>query len=456
MVKVCAIKSCSSGRKRNNRKNEKADETQLLSFFQPTRPVRLENWKMSLGIDLKNTDYICHLHFKEEDIKMYEKFHINGELIIFPTGRKILKDEALPTIEHQFVPIPAHKLQVSAHSAQQMPDSYCNQSKDECQDQVQKVNVHQQKLLEDPKPNNFIDDNEQHPQNSEDPLMCLQGTQSVATFKDNFLKFPVLPPSWLYVEKPSGLEFMRMDPITKQIKNHIRLNQDLSITVIFANNKVLSLNEKITSCSNVYDYLKTVERLPLCVGTQIDNNKYSRLCKGVIIGDDAYKRNQQYPRCKSCRILRNRLQNCLKRMVNQKQFKKPKELATTGKDNVADVCMTTPEPIQTETESIQEPQIQPGSSTMLNQEQLKKISASTPAGRVDVGDICKTIPVQVISIQPETSKMTNSDFKMLQKLKNKCALQQRVIKHLNAKCNRRAEKLAHLKNIVQHLRNGIL
>ena len=57
----------------------------------------------------------------------------------------------------------------------------------------------------------------QHPQNLEEPLLRPQETQSVDTFKDNFLEFQALPQCWLYVDKSSGLEFMRMDPITKQI-----------------------------------------------------------------------------------------------------------------------------------------------------------------------------------------------------------------------------------------------
>ncbi|CAH2062436.1 unnamed protein product, partial [Iphiclides podalirius] len=106
----------------------------------------------------------------------------------------------------------------------------------------------------------------------------------------------MLPPCWLFVEKPNGVEFMRMDTTTKQIKNHIRLNKDLSITVIFPNNDEYSLKEKLKSLNKLYNYLKSVERWPLCVGTQMDNNKYSEICKGVVVGDDTYKRYRQNAR----------------------------------------------------------------------------------------------------------------------------------------------------------------
>ncbi|CAG5100546.1 Protein of unknown function, partial [Cotesia congregata] len=67
------------------------------------------------------------------------------------------------------------------------------------------------------------------------------------------------------------------------------------LQVIFSNGEELSLDVKINSFKNICEFLKSVERWPLCVG--------------VIISDDAYQRNQRNPRCKSCRILQKRLQS---------------------------------------------------------------------------------------------------------------------------------------------------
>ncbi|KAK0169515.1 hypothetical protein PV328_011940 [Microctonus aethiopoides] len=266
-------------------------------------PARLENWKLSLGINLKASDYICHLHFKEEDIKMYDKMVIKGELKIIPKERKQLKDEAIPTLEHQFVSIDF------------------NHSEDEQHCQVDEHQIEQPKILVNQElSNNLMDANistgqdlEEPPsrQNVHDIIESQQKTEARKRFEDirNNIKNIVLPPSWLYLDKPNGLVFMRMDETTRRIVNHLRLNEDASITVIFSNNEELFLNDKINSFHSIYEYLKFVERWPLCVGTQIDSNRYSRICKGVIIGEDTYKRNQPNPRCKSCRILRNRLRN---------------------------------------------------------------------------------------------------------------------------------------------------
>lgn len=205
-------------------------------------PARLQNWKISLGMELKSSDYICHLHFKEEHIKMYEKFNINGELKIIPTLKKILKDEALPTVEHQFVPIPAtfDRLSSIIHISQK-PNLQCNHSEDEQQYQVEEINIEQQKILVDQEdPNNVMDANVQ---TEEDPLLSphvhndLKNHQETGAstqsenFTDNVPTLLMLPPCWMYVNNPNGLEFMRLEPNTAQIKTHLRLNKDKSVTV---------------------------------------------------------------------------------------------------------------------------------------------------------------------------------------------------------------------------------
>ncbi|XP_039751897.1 uncharacterized protein LOC120627858 isoform X2 [Pararge aegeria] len=289
MGKICVVKSCPSGRKSQNKKNS---SPQPLSYFQPTTPARLQNWKISLGIELKATDYICHLHFKEEQIKMYEKLYIKGELIMMPLGKKILKEEALPTIQHQFIPVFEHEFLTSTVDELKIPSLHSNNNGDEELFLVQENNIEPQTILEQ----DLIE-----PPSSQHACKDSKNLQEIEA--------PKLPPFWLYIPKPNGFVFMRMDPTTQQIKIRLRLNKDTSITVLFPNNDELPLNEKINSLSCIYDYLKSVERWPLCVGTQIDSIKYSKLCKNVIVGDDTYKRNQANPRCKPCRILRNRLQS---------------------------------------------------------------------------------------------------------------------------------------------------
>lgn len=200
-----------------------------------------------MGIELKITDYICHLHFKEEHINMYDKFNIKGEVTILSTRKKTLRDDALSTIEHQFIPVLAHKLQASDISQPQKPDSNHNLSEEKKQHNVEN-NIEQQELLVDHQElsNNLFDDIEKTEHDLEGPLLNEQArdiydlrnhqetevtTQSVENFMDNFLKCSRVPQFWMFVKKPNGLEFTRMDPTTKQIKNHVRVNEDSSTTV---------------------------------------------------------------------------------------------------------------------------------------------------------------------------------------------------------------------------------
>ncbi|CAH2089889.1 unnamed protein product [Euphydryas editha] len=286
-------------------------------------PAKLEKWNMALGTTMKTTDYICHLHFKEEDIKMYDTLNIKGEIIILPSGKKTLRDQALPTIEHQFISIgDLQKLQTSLNKSLNL-HSYQNQSenkRDHITQEHQDQNKQQELLLDQGIPDNLVHviqqtehylDIPQLNQESHDDIQNEKSdltSQSVDKYLENIKTSP-LPPGWMYFEKPEGLEFGRINPRTMQISNRIRVNNDLSITVIFSTNEELNINDNISSFNGINDYLKSVERWPICVGTQIDNNKCSKFCKGVLVGDESYKRNQQNPRCKSCRILRHRLQS---------------------------------------------------------------------------------------------------------------------------------------------------
>ncbi|XP_074114166.1 uncharacterized protein LOC141537215 isoform X1 [Cotesia typhae] len=318
MGKLCSVKSCSSGRKL---KNNGIDISQPLSFFaQQYTLEKLNKWNTALGTTMKTSDYICHLHFKEEDIKMYETFNINGEITIFPTGKKTLRDAALPTVEHQFLPVAIHDVEGNVINQLQKPSSNHNKSEEKLKHEDKSK---QQELLADQRVSDRVMDmitqskhdleivqlnEETHTdqQNDKEPEVTSQPTEK---FFDN-LKSSVLPQGWMYFEKPEGLEFFRMDAKTMQIVNRLRVNKDLSVTVIFSTNEELTTNDNIFSFKTIYEYLKFVEKWPLCVGTQIDKKKFSQTCKGVIFGDESYTRNQANPRCKSCRVLRHRLQNC--------------------------------------------------------------------------------------------------------------------------------------------------
>nr|XP_023028912.1 uncharacterized protein LOC111517106 isoform X2 [Leptinotarsa decemlineata] len=95
MGKICAIKSCSSGRKRLK------DSQEPMSFFQ-ARSWKLASWRKSLRMNLKETDYICQLHFKKDYIEMYDEITVGNDVHYRYLSQKKLKEDALPTIEHQY------------------------------------------------------------------------------------------------------------------------------------------------------------------------------------------------------------------------------------------------------------------------------------------------------------------------------------------------------------------
>ncbi|KAH0540048.1 hypothetical protein KQX54_011694 [Cotesia glomerata] len=138
MGKVCAIKNCDSGRKSLGSKKNMP----FLSFFQATETSqRLEKWTECLGISLKNSDYICQMHFKDEEVKNYDNIIIDGKSNILPLKKKKLLEGALPTVEHQYTyhsESPQH-LEVPINVNSQPIQVHFNDNEEYQQPQQQKI-----------------------------------------------------------------------------------------------------------------------------------------------------------------------------------------------------------------------------------------------------------------------------------------------------------------------------
>lgn len=159
---------------------------------------------------------------------MYEKLYIKGELKIMPLGKKILKEEALPTIQHQFIPILEHELLTSTVDELEKLSLHLNNSGDKELFQVHENNIEPPKILADEDvPNNPIGAVVQSEQNLIEPPLSQDVSKDSYNLQE--IEAPKLPPFWLYI--PNGFVFMRMDPTTQQIKIRLRLNKDTSITV---------------------------------------------------------------------------------------------------------------------------------------------------------------------------------------------------------------------------------
>ncbi|XP_044757117.1 uncharacterized protein LOC123315480 [Coccinella septempunctata] len=221
---------------------------------------------------------------------MYNKIVIKDVVHLHELHRKTLKPEALPTIQHQFHSYAGEHL--AKEQMLQDKQKLVHQQPEIIQHQEEIVNQHSQQQSEAPIEHNYC------VQQSEKPLQYLL---------DKYQQF--LPQHWAYIPKPDGIEYIRLDPETRLIKNHIMVRDDLTVLVIFPNKERLHVDDQIVSSlpEDVYAFLKSVEKWPLCVGTQIENQSFSKGCQGVIVGHGMYKRMQQNLRCQSCRVLRKKL-----------------------------------------------------------------------------------------------------------------------------------------------------
>ena len=142
--------------------------------------------------------------------------------------RPTLTEEALPIIGHQY----ALKLELQTIQARET-ESCRNKSTKQHLVQENSIEQHElsedhSTLLHDLNEPQLIQQWETDVQSCHDSRAIIQ---QMDIFKNNILTFSMLPPYWLYDENLNGLEFMRLNPTTKKVINHIRLNNDLSITV---------------------------------------------------------------------------------------------------------------------------------------------------------------------------------------------------------------------------------
>lgn len=162
-----------------------------------------------MGINLKNTDYICQLHFREVDIKSYDEIIIDGKSNILPLAKKKLMDGALPTLEHQY------KFDVDSSTSLNVHNSN------------RKIVINNNEDYQDHQHRDIMQQAVVNGLNNCEP-MDIQ--LEFSTVPNDWI-VPILPEYWSFTKKLSYLEFMRVDPATKQIKHHIRVNQDLSVIV---------------------------------------------------------------------------------------------------------------------------------------------------------------------------------------------------------------------------------
>ncbi|XP_074100400.1 uncharacterized protein LOC141528313 [Cotesia typhae] len=132
-------------------------------------------------------------------------------------------------IQHQFIPILEQELLTSTVDELEKPSLHLNNSGDEELFQVHENNIEPPKILADEDvPNNPIGAVVQSEQDLIEPPLSQDASKDSYNLQE--IEAPKLPPFWLYIPKPNGFVFMRMDPTTQQIKIRLRLNKDTSIT----------------------------------------------------------------------------------------------------------------------------------------------------------------------------------------------------------------------------------
>ncbi|XP_034944887.1 uncharacterized protein [Chelonus insularis] len=91
-------------------------------------------------------------------------------------------------------------------------------------------------------------------------------------------------------------------------KLRLRVTADLSVTLVMPHRSEIILTDRVSSMEELYASMRKAESLTICCGTLFDENRYATQCSGIITPNENYQRQQLNPRCRACRILRQRIQ----------------------------------------------------------------------------------------------------------------------------------------------------
>ncbi|XP_034946426.1 uncharacterized protein [Chelonus insularis] len=323
MTKCCVVQGCKSGHSDDERKRKAKGFRKRTLFQVPKCHIRRQLWVNALQQELKDSDRVCELHFLDEYIVKGKSVLINGESIFIENERWHLTDNAIPLREEK---------------CQNQQSMNCNQSTEEeqsCSLSEQQIFdqqfIQEEQILlvdtENLQPTGLLLEQSVEPSVSQmecDEIIpnevLLEQTASslsaVSLALPNELSLEqvvssfsaVLPERWCYYVQSSDMILIHLDVGSLLEKLRLRVTADLSVTLVMPHRSEIILTDRVSSMEELYASMRKAESLTICCGTLFDENRYATQCSGIITPNENYQRQQLNPRCRACRILRQRIQ----------------------------------------------------------------------------------------------------------------------------------------------------
>ncbi|XP_043504196.1 uncharacterized protein LOC122525445 isoform X2 [Polistes fuscatus] len=312
------------------------------SWFLHKCPDALKKWSLALSQELLHKNFVCELHFKDEDI--FRKF----EIVNLPKARFDLKAGAIPVQGNIIVDHDARVLD-SANTTSPIPVPVVSEEvvvkeeviKEEVINEERVTGCSAEKHVEENSNisdnfsdcrqqifssalvNKIIEDTTSHTENVKlERQILYEENNFPATIDGNpetfslltilqALKDRGLPQNWCWSkqsEPPKFLILYYIDSILKKIKLEVKISNYLIIEItVMETGVTINYNYSLTSVINFFNMLQEIEKSQFCSGAGVNNERCSTKCDGILLSPKKYKIFRKIIRCFSCRSLRRRL-----------------------------------------------------------------------------------------------------------------------------------------------------
>ncbi|CAD6216043.1 GSCOCG00011251001-RA-CDS [Cotesia congregata] len=327
MVNRCVVNGCTSGSVSDRNKHSKLGTKNPSLFTVPQHPDLLELWESELNQKLvPKKNYVCELHFNEEDIIKSDKIKTaNGIIEELVRKRYALKQGAIPTLNPKKLSESRNTKDVNSPNSPSTepvasePNNivYINEN---CSHQDSELQIDEDCNNNYDRLENFnsrISSEEINHENQEPVYELPISEVNIEEFSlqtiVNALKFNALPENWSWTTDlldSKKLVLCYIDKVSMKLKFRVKINQNFKVWLSnIKTDKLIDLNKSFSNISDFWNFLRESVKYTLCDGTGFDTEKCSSDCTGVPLSHEEYKKQMNGFRCVACRKVRNKLQN---------------------------------------------------------------------------------------------------------------------------------------------------
>ncbi|CAG5096835.1 Protein of unknown function [Cotesia congregata] len=294
MGKCCAVDGCLSGRKASEHLGK---DIEMLS-----------KWSTALGKELKNTNFICELHFNPNDV--------------IKSNQEVLKDG----IHLKKNAIPQSNVTTNENNYSSLSDDVRSNTSGIINDDIiVDCSLNSIESIESIIVNEIINeviepDNKNSTNtnfsigtnnlvNSDNLVITNEPEKFSFHSIEKILEVQPLRKNWSWtVIKDSYISLSYIN-LKLELVCHVKIHKDLKVTIVNAKTNILiDMDVNISSIDCVWQLLNSLENTFFCSGTGYDDKKCSVTSTGILLPEERYKRKVVEYRCITCRKLRRLIQ----------------------------------------------------------------------------------------------------------------------------------------------------